>query len=194
MTGVGAARTSSRPVRGVPVRALLVAACLLAACGQDSGTGTAEDAGDASLPAATEPSPTPRDTPTATAADVEDVLVRALTREHEAKATYDNVVAALGDVAPFSAVAPAQAQHIAELEQVARSRGVDVTGIAVVGAPAPSTLPEACRTGVATEQAVIALYDELLPQVAAQPDVEYVLSNLRSASLDNHLPAFERCA
>jgi hypothetical protein len=47
---------------------------------------------------------------------------------------------------------------------------------------------------VATEQATVALYDELLPQVAAYPDVEYVFTNLRSASQDNHLPAFERCA
>jgi hypothetical protein len=30
--------------------------------------------------------------------------------------------------------------------------------------------------------------------VAAYPDVEYVFTNLRSASQNNNLPAFERCA
>jgi hypothetical protein len=46
---------------------------------------------------------------------------------------------------------------------------------------------------VAWEEATVALYDELLPQVAAYSDVVYVFTNLRSASRDNHLPAFERC-
>jgi hypothetical protein len=190
----GTERKLPGPVRSSPVRVLLVAVGLLAACGQDSGTGVSESTGDALPPAATGSSSAVPDTPTGTATDLDEVLLRALTQEHQAKATYDNIVTALGDVAPFSAVAPAQAQHIAELEEVARPHAVDVAGITPTASPTPATLTEACRTGVATEQATVALYDELLPQVAAYPDVEYVFTNLRSASQDNHLPAFERCA
>ena len=36
--------------------------------------------------------------------------------------------------------------------------------------------------------------DELLPQVTAWPDVTQVLQNLRAASQDSHLPAFQKCA
>jgi hypothetical protein len=190
----GTERKHFRPVRSSPALALVMTVGLLVACGQDSGTGASESTGDASPPAATgSPSAAP-DTPTGTATDLDEVLLRALTQEHQAKATYDTIVTALGDVPPFSAVAPAQAQHIAELEGVARPHGVDLAGITPTASPTPATLAEACQAGVASEEATVALYSELLPQVAAYPDVEYVFTNLRSASQDNHLPAFERCA
>ncbi len=50
-----------------------------------------------------------------------------------------------------------------------------------------------CALGASAEIADAALYDELLPLVQAHPDVVQVMQSLRSASLDNHLPAFERC-
>jgi hypothetical protein len=187
-------------MRSIPACVAFLTVVLLAGCGQDDAAGTPEGAGDTSSPAVTDSPETPPDstraapTSAAAAADVDGILVRALTHEHQTKATYDDVVARLGDVAPFSAVAPAEAQHIAELEAVARARGVDVSGITATASPAASTLAEACQVGVQWEEATVALYDELLPQVAAHPDVEYVFTNLRSASQDRHLPAFERCA
>ncbi|MFR9807114.1 hypothetical protein ACL02T_33175 [Pseudonocardia sp. RS010] len=38
------------------------------------------------------------------------------------------------------------------------------------------------------------LHDELVPHVEAYPHVERVLEGPRAASLDDHVPAFERCA
>lgn len=127
-------------------------------------------------------------------ADLTAVLTRALEEEHGAKATYDNMVAAFGPVPPFLAIARAEAQHIAELESVAAANRVAVSTTAAPGQPAPATRAAACAAGVAAEQADVQLYDELIPQVQAYPDVVQVLEGLRAASQANHLPAFERCA
>ena len=104
------------------------------------------------------------------------------------------MIAALGEIKPFTTIVEAEAQHVATLEKLAAEHGVDVTGIDPSGEPSPATKQAACALGVSAETADIALYDELLPQVTAWPDVEQALENLRAASEDNHLPAFERCA
>lgn len=132
--------------------------------------------------------------PSSPASNLDAVLTRALTEEHQAKASYDNVLATLGNVGPFPQIASAEGAHVAALEKVARAHGVDVAGITATGTPSPSTLAQACQMGVAAEKADVALYDELLPQVTGYPDVTAVFTNLRAASQDSHLPAFERCA
>ncbi|MEX1316867.1 MAG: hypothetical protein AB1Z22_07025, partial [Synechococcaceae cyanobacterium] len=58
----------------------------------------------------------------------------------------------------------------------------------------PDSLQEACRAGVQGEIENAALYDRLLQQSEAYPDVQRVLGNLRRASQQNHLRAFQRCA
>lgn len=122
------------------------------------------------------------------------VLRRAVEEERHAEATYRNVIARLGDIRPFTQIAPSEAQHVAALERLASQYGVDVSDIRPTGEPSPATRGAACTLGVGAEQADIALYDELLPQVTAHPDVTTVLTALRAASADNHLPAFQRCA
>ena len=122
------------------------------------------------------------------------VLRRAVQEERHAEATYRNVIAALGQILPFTNIADSEAQHVAALVQVAGAHGVDVSDITSSGEPSPTTKRAACALGVSAERADVALYDELLPQVTAYPDVTRVLTNLRTASQDSHLPAFERCA
>ena len=56
---------------------------------------------------------------------------------------------------------------------------------------APATLLEAAQTGVVAEIANVAMYDEELVTVQKYPSLVQVFTNLRAASLDNHLPAFE---
>jgi hypothetical protein len=51
----------------------------------------------------------------------------------------------------------------------------------------------ACAAGAAAERENIAMYDDLL-RTDLPVDVRQVFSNNRSASLVNHLPAFERCS
>jgi hypothetical protein len=60
---------------------------------------------------------------------------------------------------------------------------------------ASETLSDACKIGVGAEIANRDLYDgNLLPAVAAYPDITRVMQRLRDASEVNHLPAFQRCA
>jgi hypothetical protein len=122
------------------------------------------------------------------------VLRNAVEEERRVRATYTNVLAALGQILPFTNVVESEGQHVAALEQVAANHGVDLSGIAPAGEPSPTSKRAACQLGVSLEQADIALYDGLLPQVTAYPDVTRVLQNLRAASQDSHLPAFQRCA
>jgi hypothetical protein len=57
----------------------------------------------------------------------------------------------------------------------------------------PASLGDACCAAVLGERENAALYDRLIGAVDAYPDVQRTLRNLRAASQDNHLPAFERC-
>jgi len=58
---------------------------------------------------------------------------------------------------------------------------------------APATLLEAAVTGVTAEILNVALYDDALSKSEVQkyPSLVQVFTNLRAASLNNHLPAFE---
>lgn len=58
---------------------------------------------------------------------------------------------------------------------------------------APDTVQLACQAGVTGELENIALYDELLPGIG-EAEVLEVFTPLRAASLERHLPAFERCS
>lgn len=157
------------------------------ACGQTGGT-AASGRSSGSSAAATSSAPRSPETTSHPAADLQAILLRALTNEHAAKATYDHILVTLGQVAPFTQAASAEQRRIAELERVARTHKVDVAGVTAAGSSAPATRAQACQLGVATEKATVALYDQLLPQVSAYPDVRLVFHNLRAAAQDNHLP------
>lgn len=125
---------------------------------------------------------------------VATALTTALTIEHEAKATYDNVIARFGAVRPFSTISSAEAQQIDSLDTLAQRYGVTVPAGPFAGQPSPTTLAEACQLGVTTEQHMVSTYDGLLTQVSAYGDLTQAFSNLQGAARDSHLPAFERCA
>ncbi len=62
------------------------------------------------------------------------------------------------------------------------------------GASAPATTTGACALGVSIEQSLISLYDQQLANVTSYADVTRAFLALRSASAENHLPAFEVCS
>jgi hypothetical protein len=177
--------------RGVGA-ALTAGILFLAACSSGSNSGpVAKDTTGASTVTSSVPTPTP----TVKASDaLTVVLQRAVREERHAEATYRNVIAALGSIQPFTNIADSEATHVAALVGLTDRYGVDVTAITSAGEPSPATRTAACQQGIAAEQTDIALYDELLPQVTAYPDVTQVLQNLRAASQDQHLPAFQQCA
>jgi len=129
-----------------------------------------------------------------------DAVLRALDDEYHAEAVYAATLAAFGDVRPFSNIIEAERKHQAALLGLMDTYGIPVpangylTGEKPLRA-LPATLAEVCAVGVEAEIENARLYDEdLLPAVAGHADIIRVFTNLRDASIDKHLPAFERCA
>lgn len=162
---------------------------LVGACGTAGGGGRP---GSANSPDGAVVSGAP--TPSATSADLAAALQRAIIEERHARATYQNVIDALGPVAPFRPIVTSEETHAAALETVARTHGITLPADAEPGAPLPLTIAAACAMGVDAEKADVQLSDDLPPEVAGYPGVQRVFTALRSASVDEHLPAFQRCA
>ena len=128
--------------------------------------------------------------------DLETLLVAALQEEYLAESTYRRVLADFGDeVMPFSVIADSEQRHVEALlglftkREWAAPDSVWNTGN-VAGF---ATLHAACAGGVAVEVEDVALYDRLLARDDLPCDATNVFTHLRAASLDSHLPAFERC-
>jgi hypothetical protein len=121
-------------------------------------------------------------------------LTAALEDEHRAKVLYEQAVADLGNVRPFTQIVRAEERHIAAVERVFARYGIEVPAVDV-GAQTQTfaTLADACTAGVAAETANVALYDGLFSQVE-KADVTHVLTVLQGASQNAHLPALEACA
>ncbi len=106
---------------------------------------------------------------------------------------YGSVTPFYGSVTPFSAIARAEAQHVAALRRLFVKYGLAVpANPGLTPPPTFASLQAACQAGVDAEIADAALYDELL-SVTDNRDVVQVYTNLQAASLNNHLPAFEAC-
>jgi hypothetical protein len=127
--------------------------------------------------------------------DVEiECLVTAIQEEYTAMNTYLAVVEKLGDVSPFVLIARSEQQHVNALIRTAERYGVEAPANAGEVADIEwSTYTEACELGVTFEKLDAALYDELL-QNTSNSALARVYTNLQSASLNKHLPAFESCA
>jgi hypothetical protein len=128
--------------------------------------------------------------------DAREALVTALTGpygEYAARAEYAAILAAFGSgVQPFANILTAENKHVAALQQQCRKYGVPIPPDTFWGmVTPPPTLLEALQTGVTAEILNVAMYDELLKKVQKYPSLVQVFTNLRAASLNNHLPAFE---
>jgi hypothetical protein len=124
----------------------------------------------------------------------EKALLMALEDEYKAWSVYDQVIADFGAVRPFTSIQKAEENHIAALVTLFEGYGLDVPANEWVGnVPTFDTLAEACEAGVQAEIDNAALYDQLFSMVD-NPDLVRVFTALQSASQDQHLPAFERCA
>lgn len=127
------------------------------------------------------------------ASNLKDRLTEALEDEYKARATYRKVIERFGPVRPFVNIVESEERHAGALQALFGRYGLPVPEdhwperVAV-----PETLGEACRNAAAAERENLAMYDRLIA-ASDEPDVRRVLENLRSASRDRHLPAFERC-
>lgn len=138
---------------------------------------------------------------TATAAPlpttVADAVLQALVGpegEYAAYATYAAILEEYGNVLPYAQIMKAEAQHIAALATLLDRYGIEYPTVnPYLGkVEAPASLLEAAQAGIDAEKANVEMYDEQLARVAAYPDIARVFANLRAASLNAHLPAFEQ--
>lgn len=139
-------------------------------------------------------SPPTAPTPVALDAQLTATLVRAIQDEYRAEAIYQGVLNDFGQVQPFVNVLSAEERHSSAIGRLFTVRGVVVpTSTSTVAAvPHFAALAAACAAGVVAERENIAMYDDLL-RADLPTDVRQVFSNNRSASVVNHLPAFQRC-
>ncbi len=140
----------------------------------------------------------PRPTGTLSEAAKEAVL-EALTGpegEYAAYAMYTAVIEKFGEVEPYVSIREAEARHIEALKRL-----LDRYGVAypeenpyLGKVPAPESLEDAARAWAEGEVKNVAMYDRLLAAVADYPDAVRVFENLRRASKEMHLPAFQAAA
>jgi hypothetical protein len=119
-------------------------------------------------------------------------ILEGLADERKTEAAYAAVIARHGEVRPFTNAVRAEDRHAAFLEKLLTSRGIAVPEAKAAAVAAPATLREACQAALESERANVALYDRLLAG-ATPDDVKSAFEHNRWASLERHVPAFERC-
>jgi len=114
--------------------------------------------------------------------------------EYAALASYQAVIDEFGDVEPYATIMEAEARHADALLRQLERMGVEVPENPYLGLlEAPTDLTTAAEAWAVGEIANVELYDELIAQ-ASDENLIRVFENLRRASLEEHLPAFEAAA
>lgn len=133
--------------------------------------------------------------PVTLTAEVRAALDRSIQDEYRSETIYQGVINDLGQLLPFVNVLTAEQRHSATVAEMSTRRGLTPPANASTLATVPhySTSTEACRAAAIAERANVAMYDELL-RLDLPSDVRLGFTNIRAASLLNHLPAFERCS
>ena len=122
-----------------------------------------------------------------------NLLQEAILEEFGAYNLYQYIAENYYDMKPFKSIMQSELKHIDTLIRQAEKYNVPVPeNPGLESEPVFENLEDACQAGVDAELADAALYDKLLPSIA-QSDIIRVFNNLKDASLNNHLPAFEKC-
>jgi hypothetical protein len=123
-----------------------------------------------------------------------NALNLTLNDEFKAEAIYQKVIDRFGEVKPFSNIIGAEQKHSAALIEIYQKYDLPIPiNDWYDKVPEFDSVADACSAGVDAEIENAALYDDLFSVVDNQ-DVIAVFTSLRDASINNHLPAFQRCA
>jgi len=123
---------------------------------------------------------------------LEQMLVYAIQDEYLAQAEYNAIIAAYGEVRPFTNIVEAEQTHIDLLLTLFVAYGIEVpANTASDYVVLPDSLTSAIATGVDAETANIAMYQAFLAQGDLPDDVVSAFTYLISAS-ETHLQAFSR--
>jgi hypothetical protein len=128
-------------------------------------------------------------------ADVATVLGLALQEEYRAQNLYLSVLEDHPAAVPFATIVESETRHVEALQALFARRQMPAPPSSWTPASFPpySSLPLACAAGVLAETADAAFYTPYLIRTDLPQDVRNVFTNLQAASLESHLPAFERC-
>lgn len=127
---------------------------------------------------------------------VEDALQATLTDEYKAQITYQRILDDFGaDSRPFVNIKKAEVKHADAIATLMNRYDIEVPAntFKVADMETFTSINEACALGVVAEEENIALYDSYL-SLDLPSDIRNVFESNRSASLNNHLPAFQNCS
>jgi hypothetical protein len=192
------------------ISTLIVSTLVLAGC----ATAPAETEDDATTPTPTaeaSESPTPTESEAeeseettedskpvvkAKMTDTEIVLAALMgpDGEYAAAASYESVLDKYGQVEPYATIYQAELRHINALTRQLQNLGEPVPSNPYTGKIiAPKNLTSAAEAWAEGEILNVELYDDLIDKTD-NSNLLRVLGNLRRASLESHLPAFELAA
>jgi hypothetical protein len=114
--------------------------------------------------------------------------------EYAALASYQAVLDEYGDVEPYATIMAAEGRHADALIRQLDRLGVETPENPYLGdIAAPADLETAAEAWAEGEILNVELYGQLIADAQSEQVIK-VFNNLRSASLDSHLPAFELAA
>lgn len=187
-------------MKGTKALIALATTLVLAACSAGTTGDAVIDPGSDPSPQITEPQTDASDgaTPSAETMSSEEIVLEALMGpdgEYAAAASYLAVLEKFGsEVQPYARIYEAELRHIDALIRQLERIGADVPENPYLGEiAAPDNLQEAAEAWAEGEILNVELYDKLLVQTDDENLIR-VLNNLRRASLEQHLPAFEAAA
>ena len=121
------------------------------------------------------------------------VLLEALDDEYKSYATYDQVIEDFGSIKPFLNIREAEGRHINALLGLFERYDISIPDNNWPGRVDRFISQEAaCKAAVEAEIANGEMYDRLI-RTTQKSEIIAVLRNLQEASLQRHLPAFQRC-
>lgn len=122
-------------------------------------------------------------------------LLAALDDERRSEALYQAMADKFDGGRPFVNIVRAEKRHQEMLLPLFEKYGVAVPKNTYEAGKmnVPATRIDACKSGMESEKKNIAMYDGFF-EFVKQPDVIEVFKYLQTASRENHLPAFTRCA
>jgi hypothetical protein len=128
-------------------------------------------------------------------ADMLTILGAALQEEYKAQMLYRSVLEDYPGALPFAAIVESEARHVEALQMLfTRRLQTPPDSVWTPESFSPfASIQAACAGGVVAETEDAAFYTPYLQRTDLPQDARNVLTNLQAASLEHHLPAFERC-